>query len=477
MKDDDINFPNQNHTEYECINVILFDELKIIEFIDLQEEEKEKLIQTAFKTCLYLSKYDLLQKLINKNWIPETKLIYLSIKEKNIAYIQLLNTNKISLDVNDEKGRTPIEYALELYMIDKTYYEYIIELNKYKYIRNPKYWNMCIDAQIYDDNSVSVAEDKFLQKLKTIKPTSIKELTILIIEYSFETNELSYLEKYIKHYKENIDLDMLFDKITSYHSILFLRNIYELFIEKHIMKVIECCLQLNDYDTLLIIKDKMPYDKYLSYVIKTYNVRGLIFVAEYIGYIKLATELENKNSIIHLLSNSTDDRVIDIQKCFKIIRNYAPYLINTKNINGETPIFSACNNHVMTELLLMSGAIVTYHNELGDTFLHHIIRNGSFNVFKKALLYHSELINVPNKQGETLLILACKLQKKEICNYLILLKADETICDNDGNNISHYVCLYGLDEIPIKLQENKNKFGHTQKEYLIAHIHQHICNF
>lgn len=487
---------------------------------------KKRLINIVFETCMYLRNYKLMQYFMHTDgsFIPPNQLYFDAVKNKKIDYFKMINSHNngdmgtsLQLDIINENGLTPLEIAIICSKTDPSYMEIITELNK-RYVRNPKYWSILTGTEIYDETPSSTNEFELIKQIKNKKTFDVDTVSLFekntgvicdviklnnkILEYFLKQDDLNYVELFIKKYLDWLDLRIFFDNVIKYNSINIFLKLYRQLIDlsgsegsiKNL--VIEYIVKLHRYDLLLQIKDNIKDKKSMQRILKTiielFDYRGLIFIAEYFGNITLATEFDgsdilvvtphtysqkytitNRDTIMHLLCKIfpvNESNLIDMQNCFKVLKHYAPFLINAKNESGYPPIYEACNNQMMLELLIMSGAIITYQ-ELPNPLMHHIIQNGSIDVLKKFLLYFGELINEKNKANDTPIILAGKLRKANMCNLLLHYRANTSISDNDGNLLEHYISLGGLADVEYKpLETISNNFGYSPQDYLAIHV-------
>jgi hypothetical protein len=494
----DSNICITDNDDYECIRRVVFNPDNLIQLINNPINQydtvtKNHLLEIVFKTCLYLCKYDLIQKLIDQSIIPPKYLLYDAVVEKKIEYINILSKNNISFDIVVNNGKTPLEVASDLYVTDQSYIDIIIELNKCRYMRNPKYWNICIGTHIYDETATTSNEQSLIEKLKTSKISTINELNDCILENLIResTSADILITKFVEQNINWFDHKTFMNNITKYHKVNIFSKVYALFVPKYINIILEYCMKLRQYDTILSLKNnigtknELQYNKFIQILLREsinkLDHKGLIFIAEYFGQSVLATEFPNRDTILHLLCRVSEQDIIginntfDMCKCFKVIQHYVPYLINAKNNDNISPLYDACNNGTLLELLMINGAIVqpsVLHTN--ETFIHHIVKFGTVKNLKKSLLYYGELINEKNINGETPVILAGKLRKSDMCNLLILHGAQTNICDNAGNLLEHYVCLNGLSDVRCVLTNSKNKFGYTAQDYMLVHLHKCI---
>lgn len=459
----------------ECIKLVTFETYDVIKkYIDsIEQYDKSKLYIITHKLCLHLNKTHIVECLIKDKVFPDADTVCTAITTAKFEYIKLCQQYMIPLDIMNSNGFTPIEVALSCYREHKTrnYYDLIIELNRASYLRNPKYWCICLDLHVYDDTSLSTNETRLITSIRN--SSDIKKLNNCIVEYYISNNDIIKTTSYIKQYKDFIDDNELFEVISKYHAGDTLVKIHPLFKTN---KMLNCCLKLRYYDIIISYRDIIDYE-FITEIIKQTDHLSLVFIAEYLGFQVLKLKDTCDNTILHTLCSlcdcdATESKRNDMKYCFKIIMKHVFQLINMVNADGNTPLFSAHSNNVLMELMLMSGSDRHVKNKVGDTYIHHTIRYGTMTVLRKILLYDCRAINEQNNEGETPIVLAARLKHSDMCNELLYRNADATIADNHGNTIDHYICLHSLVSIKHQLDaDRENKYGHTPADYMMEYLH------
>jgi hypothetical protein len=93
---------------------------------------------------------------------------------------------------------------------------------------------------------------------------------------------------------------------------------------------------------------------------------------------------------------------------------------------------------------------------------------------KFVLKKYSELINIPNNNFETPVIICCKYNNENMYYILKSMGADLDEKDYHGNTVYHYICLNKMC-IGTIIKNIKNKFGLAPIDYLkLSHIYYSI---
>lgn len=452
------------------------------------------IIDMLYRICIYFDKYEYIDVLFKNKYNPPIDTIFDAIRDDKIKYINLLLKHKINIDVLNSDGFSPIEYALNIYanivnsesndVIKQT----ILLLNKCKYTRNPKWWDLVNGIQIYNINQKSDYDKYIYQDIKESKINSIKQLNNCIVRHLIKFRMVTDLRCFVRHNIKFIDMKDLFNVITESHSSEILN-----YVEQYIPMsddLIMIYFELRLYEKIIKIPDKINMENTLNHLIKQNDIKGLVFIFEYIDKTSPKRIYSNGNTLLHLLcihSNERSDVTLeksttpqisyDTFRCLRVLLNYFPESINISNNDGNIPIFLACKSNYINELLLVENSDITKTNSYGDTYLHNIIRNGSIDVLNKVfmcgVIQKNNLIDSINYNNETALILASKLQNQDYCNMLIDYGADLDICDCYGNSIYHYIGLYCLSGINIDtISDKKNFVGLTPTDYIV----RHVCN-
>lgn len=472
-------------------NTIIYNDINVFEHLidgSVNRCNNSYIMDMLYRICIYFDKYEYIDILFKNKYNPPIDTIFDAIRDNKIKYINLLLKYKINIDVLNSDGFAPIEYALNIYAntdnlesndITK---QIILLLNKCRYTRNPKWWNLVNSMNIYNINQKSEYDKNIYKDIKENKINSIKLLNNCIIRNLIKFRMMTELRCFVKHNNKFIDIKELFNVITETHSSEILD-----YIEQFIPisdDLIMLYFELRLYEKIIKISDKINLERTLNHLIKQNDIKGLIFIFEYIDKTSPKKLYSNGNTLLHLLCIHSNERTdvtpqisYDIFRCLKVLINYFPESINISNNIGNIPIFLACKNNYVNELLLIENSDITKINSYGDTYLHNIIRNGSIDVLNKVLMcgviQKNNLINIVNHNNETAIILASKLKNQDYCNMLIDYDADLDICDCYGNSIYHYIGLYCLSNINIDtISDKKNYMELTPSDYII----RHVCN-
>ena len=484
---DIINYNNGMNGIMKYLNPIVYDDYDT--FVTLVNDKRVNDTEKIFNTCIYFEKYNYIEYMIKNDMIPNATTIFKAIKYNKFQYIKLLMEQQIDIDVLNNDGFSPIEYAMNMYTNemhagnDVLYIQQIIVLlNKQKYSRNPKWWDLINSIKIYNSEPMCKFDKCMSEKLKNVRGISIRNLNDVIINTMIDNNMVAELLHYITKHFQFINIDNMLKYIQCTNNLNILN-----YIEHYIPvsnELIKLYFNMQLYDKLVNIIPDIDVEYILFYLVEIFDVKGLVFMFEYIDKLSPKRIFQNGNTILHLLcknSNNPESMTPELSHtvllCLKIILNYNPELVNIKNDDGDTPIFLSNKNNYMNELLIMSDSDLYNINNIGDTYLHNIVRNGSIDVLNKALLcgvvQRNELMDKRNNNNETALILACKMKKQDHCNILINYGANTELCDNFGNSLYHYIALYGLSLIKIDtIRENKNFMGYSPREYIV----QNVCN-
>ncbi|ORX44704.1 ankyrin [Piromyces finnis] len=126
--------------------------------------------------------------------------------------------------------------------------------------------------------------------------------------------------------------------------------------------------------------------------------------------------------------------------------------VNLANREGNTPLILACQNDIVNvvKLLIDFGADINARNFIDKSSALQITINNCNYSMMKYLLDHNADIDIVNKNGDTSLILACKINNKYMAEYLIKCKSNKDIKNLEGNtakmiiNNNNYHSICGL---------------------------------
>lgn len=481
---EEINFNNDVDFNTMIDNVILKkDNLKLFDIKD--KEKQNKLLEYYFfisinmftnkniETVIKLSNQDFLNYLIEKY-------IFYIIKIKNIELLdQLLKIykedNKIT--ILNKNGLNPFEYSLFKFVKDSSYYPFISLLNRYTFTR-PKYiFDIILKTNIIKHDIISNYDQIIFNKINKISNYENIEIINTIIIDSFykdlnsENNTIT-IEDIIYFIKENIqfiDLNILFNLIFKYSSVLILKELVKNKIIEFSKDILLLFINLKQTDYLIknYYRETLNYSNDIIYqLINELNVYGLIFIIEFVNKNIINLKDNDNNNLLHYLTNQTiqkdNENYENLEfNVFKLLMNKKKELITELNNNNETPIFNTIrqNNFYLFNLLIdMDDTIINTQNKNGD-YLIHLIINCNFTEALNYYILKSYDLELRDLNDNTALLLAIKNKQQNIANDLLNNNANTEVVDNKNNGIIYYIALYNLNNIEInkrcKLQKDK----------------------
>lgn len=482
----DINTINISSNDHLLIQYIIFNDItnlqtdiinKLIIKCDKQEY-KQYLVNLIYKVAIRLDHLNICQLLIEQKLFPSVDTFFWIILHNNISVINsLIDTNYNFAECHN--GLLPIEYALQLHSINPVFYKIIVSLNKFTYIRNPKWWNWFLNLSVYNERINNEFEKLLYHKIKSyVAPVkTIIDLNSLIIQTYIELQKYIDVIVFIKHTSSYIDWHFLMKYLQTTKNISALLKL-KLYIPFS-FELILTYMDLHLYENVLfLIKKKKPIDyaKLICHLLDNMDIQGLMFIFDYVDKKYISYTDDNGNTLLHLLCMShVNNDSQKLNSCLQILDHYIPSLIDVENKEGNTPIFMACHNTEIFEQILIKGNDVSIQhiNKKGDQLIHHIIRNGTMDVLQKFLYYHHDTIDTLNVEKDTPLLLAIKLKKIDMCNILILNGASINHADTHGNTLGHYISMYGITGINIpSIQHTQNKYGKSPLDYMIQNIYK-----
>lgn len=458
----------------------------ILKLFDIKDKEKQnKLLEYYFfisinmftnkniETVIKLSNQDFLNYLIEKY-------IFYIIKIKNIEVLdQLLKIykedNKIT--ILNKNGLNPFEYSLFKFIKDSSYYPFISLLNRYTFTR-PKYiFDIILKTNIIKHDIINNYDQIIFNKINKISNyENIGIINTIIIDSFYKDlnseNNTITIEDIIYFIKENIqfiDLNILFNLIFKYSSVLILKELVKNKIIEFSKDVLLLFINLKQTDYLIknYYRETLNYSNDIVYqLINELNVYGLIFIIEFVNKDIINLKDNDNNNLLHYLTNQTiqkdNENYENLEfNIFKLLMNKKKELITELNNNNETPIFNTIrqNNFYLFNLLIdMDDTIINTQNKNGD-YLIHLIINCNFTEALNYYILKSYDLELRDLNNNTALLLAIKNKQQNIANDLINNNTNTEVIDNKNNSIFYYIALYNLNNIEInkkcKLRNDK----------------------
>ncbi|XP_067648871.1 ankyrin repeat domain-containing protein 50-like [Haliotis asinina] len=157
------------------------------------------------------------------------------------------------------------------------------------------------------------------------------------------------------------------------------------------------------------------------------------------------------NNVLHLACRSREMDVV------KYLLSQTSVDINRKGDKGRTPLMVAViyKYRDVFEFLMQNGADVSQVDDKGDNVLHCACLHGQLGVVKHLLSQTNIEINRRGKDGRTPLMVAVIQGLRYVMELLIRNGADVSQVDEEGNNVLHLACKFGLlDVVEYLLSQN-----------------------
>ena len=160
---------------------------------------------------------------------------------------------------------------------------------------------------------------------------------------------------------------------------------------------------------------------------------------------------------------------------------------DSRNSSIENALHLAClttNNSVLSYLCTIENIDKNLQNRLGATPLHYIARTGDLEACKALIETAKANMEIKDLEGMTPLLIAVKLSRTDIIEYLIQKGANTDATNNKGQNALHIAA--GCEQIPIireilqltKLNlETKDQLGLTPLLFAVLNNYYPVVKF
>jgi hypothetical protein len=379
--------------------------------------------------------------------------------------VKLLKINKNNYDNLYDK-KTIIELCMDKLNIEKHpilqnhLKQIIIQLSNYQYRRPPFLYAKYINLDRNLCKLLMNIDNKYEIQNKDKQINSLDDINLVIIEHCVAIDNYDYLQDFIKYI--NFDNNKLIvDFIIQYKSINILRKyITENILDQYLTYL--SIFKTQELELFKIIEPKFSLDvgiNFLRDIIQNNLVRSFYFLYKMDSNI-LTTKFDKNNNILHELRQGNN-----LDKMVKLIMNEKNNLINDVNDDNQTPIiYHAINNYEVLDILLNYDFDSSIIDNNGNTFLHYLSKIDNSNLIKKGITKHREIINIPNKQFETPILISCK---EGIENNFYIFKYANALLDTKdifGNTVYHYICHNNMC-LGINVPVIKNNFGFVPTDY------------
>lgn len=446
-----------------------------------------KTISEYFFISLYLNNDYIYRKIIDKTNKENLKqlvqnYIFYIIKIKNIEILKYLNSKHqqilkdILFNSFNKNGLNVLEYSFLKFKKDNSYYNMVSFLNQFTYSKPNYIFDIILKTNIIHHDLKNDFDNLLVKKIKRFNNFENVEIINTIIlncmyeNLNSENNQITIQDiiQFITHNINFINLQILFNLIFKYSSVLVLKDLLFNKVLNFNHEILKLLIELKQTDYILkeYKKEAEQYSSLIIYdLIEDLNIYGLIFLIKYINPKLINIKDKNKNNLMHYLCNQNKlkdkEDYEDLEyNVFKFFVQENENLILKFNDKHETPIFNTIkqkNLYLFKLNIEINPECCENKNNEGFYVIHEIVKND----FKTALYeYISNNLNTEylDIYGNNGLLLALKNKNQDLSNDLIENGSNLDIQDINGNSIYHFIALYNLKNIKIQQYQNiKNK--------------------
>ena len=272
---------------------------------------------------------------------------------------------------------------------------------------------------------------------------------------------------YIKSNIDFIDLNIMYNLIFKYSSVLVLKELIHEKIIEFSKDVLLLFIKLKQTDYLLknykleisILSPSVIYE-----LINYLNIYGIIFLIRFINEDLINLKDNEGNNLLHYLANQTllkesDDYENLEFNVFKFLISNSKDLLISPNNSGDLPIINTVkqkNIYLFNLFLDFDDSCVNVSNSDGNYLIHELIKYN----FKEGIYYYiikNHSLELEDINKNTALLLAIKNKNQEIANELIKYNANLEVLDIHNNSIFHYIALYNLNNINFTKKTKLNR--------------------
>jgi len=289
---------------------------------------------------------------------------------------------------------------------------------------------------------------------------SIDDINMRIFEYIISHDDKNNFINFMEFTKHKINKTIL-NYIVKYGA-MSIANL--IIVEKlvEISQVYFLILMTENLDFIQLL-DEFDIDiatNYLPEILYHGKIRSFFFLYDKDNSI-INTMFDSGQNILHKIKLGNFVDLLDL------ILKLKPELINLADDNKDTPLlYHSKHNPELIEYFMKYDFDFTITDKDGNTILHNLCLHSADKIrnFKELLKQFSELLNMPNKKGETCMILSCKNKNEDMFYILKSLGANTDSKDYYGNTAYHYICANSMC-LGMAIVNAKNYFGLSPSDY------------
>lgn len=436
----------------------------------IEMQKHLNLITPTFKDPITNLPYDPLgiYTLADKDKSHPTKII------ECINYDELIKIPQKNLD-KLHSGKTCLELCLDRYLVQdhpvlieqmKQMIWYLSSNNNIAYKRPPFLYakSLGIDIKMPELykilQNVKHAYDLNNDMLDDINTSSLDDINNGIISALIKHDFANEFYEYTQYCKIKINktfVNKIIDaKATKIANLIISCNMIDINISYYLILMVE------QLDLIEKLQDKFDIDiamNYLNELLEHGKIKSFYFLFEMDQSILSALFDSNRNVLHQIKPNG------DYVHMVKVIMKLNPDLINMCDIYGETPLlYHSKHNPLLLDIFANYNFDGTIADSNGNIFLHNLVKHDCPQILNKYLKQCSELIDMPNKQSETPLMISCMHNRENMFYALKSSNANLNTKDSYGNSIYHYICANAMC-LGIIIDNTPNHFGLTPFDY------------
>lgn len=466
----------------EILNIVLDTDKAFYKIDNLkinQKSEYFKQLEQYFFIALSLQKHKKIELIINEtdpeflNYLIQKYIFYI-IKIKNIKSLSLLlKIPSLNLNIiNPKNGLNVFEYSLFKFLKDSSYYHFIKLFDNFNFQRSKFIFDIILKTNLTKHIKNNNFESLIYQKISKIsKFENIEIINSLILDCMYqdlnsENNTITINEiiEFIKMNVNFINLNVLYNLIFKYSSVLVLKELIQKKILEFSKDILILFIKLKQTDYLIKnykLETSIHSPSIIYELINSLNIYGIIFLIRFVNGDLINLKDNKGNNLLHYLTNqnilkdSEDYENLEFN-VFKFLITNSKDLINSPNNEGNIPIINTIkqkNIYLFNLFLEFDDSCVKFQNKEGNYLIHELIKYN----FKEGINYYiikNYSLEFRDINQNTALLLAIKNKNQEIANDLIKNNADIEVVDIHNNSIFHYIALFNLNNIKTTKETN-----------------------
>lgn len=433
----------------------------------LEIQKHLELLGSKFRDPILNIPYDPLEiyKSKEKDKMHPTKIIDM------VDYEELVSLSKKYLH-KLYNGKTCLELCLDKFMIEDNpvvlnqLTQMIIYIGSLGHIKRP----VCLYSSFIGLHNKNEDIHNYLKRLEnqykistdnlTLTFNSIDDINNFIVTEIIKHDNYVDLIDFLTYTKQKINKSIINLLIDHNSNIIIDQLISDKILDIHLIYYL--ILMSENFELTKLIDFKLDIDismNYLKDILTKGKIRSFFYMYELDPTIVNFLFDDNKN-LLHLIE--PNGNYVNLTQ---IIIKLSPDLLNLKDSDKLTPIMHHSKfNPSIVKIILDYEFDYTLTDSDGNTFLHYLCKYNYHDVLKFALKRCPELIDMPNKNSETPIIITGFNNKENMFYVLKSMGADIKTKDLYGNTVFHYICSNSMC-LGMIIEDTPNYFGLKPSDY------------